>query len=409
MKRKLLKQMLNEWRSNVWIVLELVIVVLVLQLIFAILYCIFEMRRPALDTDISDIYVAEVSTLDKDCEGYVPYDSVHSYATDFEMLVTKLRSNPNVEKIGYGTGNTAPYHYSFQGMTISLPGDSSEFLVNKRSMSPEMLEVFGIRGVRGETPAQLAEMMRKGYILLSEAEEDFDPEAPKAADMAGRDVEMKEEGEPKTYHVGAVVQGMRRSDYEPAYYGTCYAPLSPDEAWTIAVRVKPGMGHRFVESLTVADQQAGNLYLTNLTSLADQRDTSQMQMRQTISGITVCALFVLVMIFLGFLGTFWFRTQQRVPEIAIRKVNGASNRDIYMRFFAEGLVLLGIAVVLTLPLTVWIVMNLSDILQMPFPTSTIVVAVVFAIVLLALLIVAGIYAPARKAAAVNAAEALKDM
>ena len=55
MKRKLLKQMLNEWRSNVWIVLELVIVVLVLQLIFAILYCIFEMRRPALDTDISDI------------------------------------------------------------------------------------------------------------------------------------------------------------------------------------------------------------------------------------------------------------------------------------------------------------------------------------------------------------------
>ena len=134
-----------------------------------------------------------------------------------------------------------------------------------------------------------------------------------------------------------------------------------------------------------------------------------MQMRQTISGITVCALFVLVMIFLGFLGTFWFRTQQRVPEIAIRKVNGASNRDIYMRFFAEGLVLLGIAVVLTLPLTVWIVMNLSDILQMPFPTSTIVVAVVFAIVLLALLIVAGIYAPARKAAAVNAAEALKDM
>ena len=185
MKRKLLKQMLNEWRSNVWIVLELVIVVLVFQLIFAILYCIFEMRRPALDTDISDIYVAEVSTLDKDCEGYVPYDSVHSYATDFEMLVTKLRSNPNVEKIGYGTGNTAPYHYSFQGMTISLPGDSSEFLVNKRSMSPEMLEVFGIRGVRGETPAQLAEMMRKGYILLSEAEEDFDPEAPKAADMAG--------------------------------------------------------------------------------------------------------------------------------------------------------------------------------------------------------------------------------
>ena len=37
MKRKLLKQMLNEWRSNIWIVVELVIVLLVLQLIFLLL------------------------------------------------------------------------------------------------------------------------------------------------------------------------------------------------------------------------------------------------------------------------------------------------------------------------------------------------------------------------------------
>ena len=63
MKRKLLKQMLNEWRSNIWIVIELVIVLLVLQIIFGIMYSIYDMKQPVLDTDIDDIYVADVNQL----------------------------------------------------------------------------------------------------------------------------------------------------------------------------------------------------------------------------------------------------------------------------------------------------------------------------------------------------------
>lgn len=134
-----------------------------------------------------------------------------------------------------------------------------------------------------------------------------------------------------------------------------------------------------------------------------------MDVVQAVRSITACALFVLVMVFLGFLGTFWFRTQQRVPEIAIRKVNGATNRDIYLRFFAEGMILLAVAVVITMPLTIWIVTNLAEIVEMPFDNNAEVAAVIISVVVLALLIIAGIYAPARKAAAVNPAEALKDM
>ena len=36
MKRKLFKQMLNEWRSNIWLVVELVIVLIVMQWIFTL-------------------------------------------------------------------------------------------------------------------------------------------------------------------------------------------------------------------------------------------------------------------------------------------------------------------------------------------------------------------------------------
>lgn len=409
MKRKLLKQMLNEWRSNIWIVIELVIVLLVLQLIFGILYSIHSLKKPVLQADLNDIYVASINTLDDDCDGYIPYDSTHSAATDLEMLMARLRSNRYVEKAGYGTGNAIPYQYNFWGTAVALPGDDKRtYFINVRGMSPELMEVYDIRGDRGETSRQLADIMRKGYMLLSETEMQYDENAPKASEFAGRDVEFQHDA-PNTGHVGAIVANMRRTDYEPASYGTCYIPVEPGDAQVIVLRVKPGMGHKFIESLTVADQQSGNMFLTDFASLADKREMCQMEISQSINGITVCALFVLVMIFLGFLGTFWFRTQQRVPEIAIRKVNGATNRDIYQRFFAEGLILLGVAVVVASPVTVWIVRNLGDLMEMSTPDNKLVVPVIYSIVVLALLIIAGIYAPARRAAAVRPAVALKDM
>lgn len=400
--------MLNEWRSNIWIVIELVIVLLVLQLIFGMLYSIYSLRKPVLHADLDDIYVAWIDNLEEDCDGYVPYDSAHSAATDLEMLMTRLRSNPCVEKAGYGTSNSIPYQYNFWGTAVGLPGDEKRTaFVNVRGISPEMLEVMQIGGVRGETPGQLADIMRGGYTLLSEAEMPA-ADTPRAADFVGKDVEKKQDP-PEIRHVGAIAELMRRSDFEPTFYSTYYEPIGPEDARLIVLRLKPGMGHRFVESTNVADMHAGNMFATDFTSMADLRDMCQMETTQTINGITVCALFVLVMIFLGFLGTFWFRTQQRVPEIAIRKVNGATNRDIYQRFFAEGLILLGVAVVVASPVTVWIVRNLCDLMKMPVFENKLVVPVIYSIVVLGLLIIAGIYAPARRAAAVKPAEALKDM
>ncbi len=400
--------MLNEWRSNIWIVIELVIVLLVLQLIFGMLYSIYSLRKPVLHADLDDIYVAWIDNLEEDCDGYVPYDSAHSAATDLEMLMTRLRSNPCVEKAGYGTSNSIPYQYNFWGTAVGLPGDEKRTaFVNVRGISPEMLEVMQIGGVRGETPGQLADIMRRGYTLLSEAEMPA-ADTPRAADFVGKDVEKKQDP-PEIRHVGAIAELMRRSDFEPTFYSTYYEPIGPEDAQLIVLRLKPGMGHRFVESTNVADMHAGNMFATDFTSMADLRDMCQMETTQTINGITVCALFVLVMIFLGFLGTFWFRTQQRVPEIAIRKVNGATNRDIYQRFFAEGLILLGVAVVVASPVTVWIVRNLCDLMKMPVFENKLVVPVIYSIVVLGLLIIAGIYAPARRAAAVKPAEALKDM
>ena len=173
--------------------------------------------------------------------------------------------------------------------------------------------------------------------------------------------------------------------------------------------MKPGTGHLFEESIVDSDMEAGNLYLTDLKSIEDMRYTAHIDMAQKIRNDIIFSVFVLMVIFLGFLGSFWFRTQQRVSEIAIRKVSGATNQSIYSRFFGEGLILLCISTVIALPLIYWL--SHTEMLSewVSGNLSAALVSMAWTVGILALLIVAGIYVPARKATQIEPAAALKDM
>lgn len=143
------------------------------------------------------------------------------------------------------------------------------------------------------------------------------------------------------------------------------------------------------------------------------RDSANLREELAIRNFVICALFIMLVIFLGFLGTFWFRTQQRVSEIAIRKVNGATNRNIYARFMGEGMILLIVAVATVLLLNVGLfaseTLTLGD-LGLPIGSYEVLgVGLSVSVISLVLIILAGIYAPARRATRVDPAIALKDM
>ena len=55
----------------------------------------------------------------------------------------------------------------------------------------------------------------------------------------------------------------------------------------------------------------------------------------------LCVLgFLLMNIFLGVIGTFWFRTQQRRREVALRMAMGSSRQGVFLRLMSEGILLL---------------------------------------------------------------------
>ena len=410
MKRKLLNQMLNEWRPNIWLVLELVIVVCVLYALFSSLYSTYLIYNRSEGMELNDVYFASLNFIEEDNENHAPYDSIHSPETDYALLLANLRSNPYVEVVGGGSPNSLPYLYNYWGTQIEIPqkGDRTrlQYQVNKRQMSPDMLRVLRIHGVDGQSPDELAELIAKGDIIISDRDYHNDPSEAKVDDFLGKDVYFYKDSL-QTHHVGAIAYGMRRSDFEPMWSGNLYMNINFSDIKYVGIRVKPGTGHLFAESLSESDMQVGNLYLSDPKSIEDMRYSAQIEKYQDIRNKIIFAVFVLMVIFLGFLGSFWFRTQQRASEIAIRKVSGASDRAIYTRFFGEGMILLAVSIVLALPL----IYGLSK-TEMPggwtLDVTQTATAGICTVLILAILIVAGIYAPALKATRIDIAEVLKN-
>ena len=414
MKRKLIIQMLNEWRPNVWLVVELVIVICVLHFLFNSLYGIYLSHSSNKGFDFENVYYAEVSTL-KNNEDVFFFERKRLHQNDCDMLIAKLKSNPYVEDVIGSLADRMPYSYSSMNSSISLYSNGgtnvSKYDVGIVYLSPDIVRFLKMTGVNGETTEELAEIIERRDVIISDRDVYKDPDELRAKDLLGKEVYFGNDSL-RTTRVGAVAYGMRMGgDYIPTGRRICYKNVESPWDWIdyIFIRVKPGMGHKFVESLTMKDMRAGNSYLEFITSFKDEQHRVNFEANQRIRNNIIFSVFVLMVIFLGFLGSFWFRTQQRVSEIAIRKVSGATNLSIYSRFYGEGLILLCISAVIALPLIYWL--SHTEMLSewVSGNLSAALVSMAWTVGILALLIVAGIYVPARKATQIEPANAIKEL
>ena len=411
MKRKLIIQMLNEWRPNVWLVVELVIVICVLHFLFNSLYGIYLSHSGSKGFDFEDVYYAHVGSI-KDVFGpNLTKGQIRSHQSDCDMLIAMLKSNPYVEDVIGSEVGKMPYGFSSSFSSISLSSKGSKYNVDIVSISPDIVRFFRMTGANGETTEELAEIIERGDVIIADCDIFKDPDEPRAKDFLGKEIYFGNEPFSNT-RVGAIAYGMRRGgDYEPTDTRILYMNDEAPWHWVqyITIRVKPGKGHKFLESLTMEDIRAGNSYLEFITSFNDEQYRVNFEANQRIRNNIIFSVFVLMVIFLGFLGSFWFRTQQRVSEIAIRKVSGATNLSIYSRFYGEGLILLCISAVIALPLIYWL--SHTEMLSewVSGNLSAALVSMAWTIGILALLIVAGIYVPARKATQIEPANAIKEL
>ena len=193
--------------------------------------------------------------------------------------------------------------------------------------------------------------------------------------------------------------------------------LLPEEMYglgvELCVRVKADQDNDFIAHLKADSEKlyrVGNVFIADVRSFADIRRNYQQSQTNLLRTYLFGTGFLLLNIFLGLLGTFWFRTQQRRGEIALMKSLGGTDRDIFNRQLTEGVLLLFIA---TVPAVIidWNLANAELNAWMDGSTlqwGRFIITASVSFVLIALMIIVGIWIPARKAMKVQPAEALHD-
>ncbi len=410
MKRNLLTQMKKEWRDNIWLLIELAIVGLAIWILIVFMYAQCEGLFYPRGFNPDNVFSLSMKTVPKKSPNWQEQEKgADAYYADFAELMKRLRSNPNVESVAYHNG-VLPYNYNYNGSSLNVfeSDDSIEYFGNVRSASPDIVNVLELNSLTGKSRKQLVEMLKNGELLIGGLNKQYTETGRDPKDLIGKKVIIGGDSS-KIYRVGDVVETIRRTDYEMGWGGGILRPLSDEsKQWgQIVLRVKPGRELQFKEDFKTNEdlRKQRNIYLSDLKSLMDIRKAIQNSSDVNIRMYIVLMFFLLVTIFLGLLGSFWFRMQQRISEIAIRKVCGAKRSEIFSRVITEGMILLSGAL-LVVSAFIWPFINtFENMLGMSWYTFLITEFIAF--FLIGIGIVISLWYPARQAMNIEPAIAIK--
>ena len=411
MTKKLLTQIKNEWLSNLWLALELLVVSVVMWYVVDYLYTRAATYLEPRGFNIEHCYLIELGELTPKSPDYMPDKSRDDTHADIAELVERLRRRPEVEAVSLSQ-NSYPYNGSNSSGEVRYDTLQSPEWTIRRMVTPDFVRVFRYQGTRGETPEQLAEMLERGEFLASDnLYRKYDH---KLTEFVGKRFQLFGDTT-KTYQLGAALQNVRYHDYDQARSSYCF--LAKQSFYYVGlelcVRVREGQDNNFITKLKEDSEsqfRIGNLFISEIRSFHDIRRNFQQAWTNDIRNYVMGMGFLLLNIFLGLLGTFWFRTQQRRSEIALHKAHGATDGAIFRRLLSEGLLLLAVVT----PIALVIDWNLAHLELNSWRNGTtlewdrLLLCAGISFVLMALMIAIGIGIPARKAIKVQPAEALHD-
>ena len=410
MNKKLFTQIKNEWRGNTWLAIELLLVSVVMWYITDNLYCTTATYLEPRGFDISHCYLIQMDKLNEKSPDYVAYQEGDEERDVLELL-KRIQRRPDIEAASLSQ-SAYPYNGSNSDTHIQLTGDSiilGRGLI-RRFVTPDFMQVFRYEGAKGETSEQLAQMLEEGKFLASENL--YYTVNRKLTNYVGKRFYLHGDTT-QTNILGAALKTVRYDDFQQARFS--YSMVDKLEWFSVdhelCVRVRPENDQDFIARLK-ADSESqyriGNVFISDIRSFKDIRRSFQQYRSNEIRNHITGMAFLLINIFLGLLGTFWFRTQQRKGEIALHKAHGATNQMVFTRLLSEGWLLL----LIVTPIALLIDFNLAYAELNSWRNDTtlewdrLLFCGGISFALIALMIAIGIGIPARKAMKIDPAEAL---
>jgi ABC-type antimicrobial peptide transport system permease subunit len=427
--KSIFTQILNRKRSNTWIVLELILVFCLVWYISDYFFVLNYNYSLPNYRNIEHTWKVDIAEYPKGHPQYqVEANNGEALEANFARILQTIRNYPGVEAISIATGNSEPgnihgsYRSGYYNADDSTRSVAAQYIYFESK--EDFFRVFGYTTDNGKTPVSVGDFdwsTPNGVIIgRSVAEYLFNGSA------IGKELSIGKKGE--HFVILGVVDNIKRYNYERPQ-NAIYFPFRLDSTnirnAVISIRSSSSLSDVSFQETFKKEMsnrlQTGNFYLKKMVSYSKIADNTKNQ-RGTANEIrihTYLMIFFLLNILLCVMGTFWYRIHTRREEIGIRKAMGASSSNILNNLLTEGLCLLLIAMIPAMVIEFQFVhAGLIKTMGLPFGNQKNYLLLLdhtglrFLItnsitwVVMAAVIVTAIWLPARKAAAMPAAEAL---
>lgn len=407
----------NERRNNIGIWIELFLVSVCMWYIVDYIYVAASDYYKPLGFDTEHTYIVRLGYLNRESLLYQQTDTTANTAAQLFMALERIQQNPLVEAASISVFSrphiSSAFWESFYSDTIRY-----EYYVLRRFVTPDFFRVFRYKSASGSTDELVAALKRNELVLAPEVEREMFP----GESAVGKRIKFESGPNVQSFRVGAISTTIRYDNWMDEDLKRYFARLFDTEQLSyydkdnveyleFCLRVKPEEDYdfpeRFYEQMTER-LLIGNFYLNSIKYIPDTKEKFHMGMMNQLRTRGFVVFFLLANIFLGIIGTFWFRTQHRREEIGIRAAVGDSPRGILNLYYGEGILLLSIAF---LPAMLIIhILKETEILSFyrEYTAAHYFIGLCITYLLLAGTIVLGITFPARKAVNMTPAEALRD-
>lgn len=407
----------NERKHNIGLWLELTVVAVALWYIADHVYVTLNNYFKPLGFDTEHTYIMRLGLINPNSAEYVNDIPQETRVEQLRTALERIRRNPMIEAASISL-HSSPHIGSNRSLTLYRDTLQTRYAILDRTVTPDFFNVFRYKSKSGNRGDLVRALERNELVISPQVEKELFPNGESAI---GKQISFERSDSADLYRIGAVSTEIRYDNFNnwSSYFAQhmnndflAFFSGSYVSALEFCVRVKPEKGHDFIRRFRQEMTQQlriGNYFLGDIRSIPENKKAYQKDNVDDLQMRAFVVLFLLVNIFLGITGIFWFRTQHRRGEVGLRVSLGDTPPRILRKYYMEGLLLLTAAMVPTM--IIILILGKKEILityLMNFTVVRYLIGFALTYLLLALMIILGIWFPARKAVKVPPAEALRE-
>lgn len=415
MLKQIFRIIVNQRKSNFWIMAELLFVSACLWFIVDYMGVLHTIKNVPLGYNIENTYQINLSERIEGSDNYIsPEDKTTTTGEDLLTIIELIRQYPHIGSVSLSIASQ-PYVATGYGQIFyrKLFYKDMGISAQEYRVTPSFFDVFKTQAVDGKN---LKQALGPHSVIISS---NMATELVKDNNAIGKNILIEENGLEK--QITAEYVPVRWTEYFQANY-SFYTLLSDDE---IAKTVNPGnlsqmelcirtnteTNSDFIDNF-IKDMapklMVGNIYLMDMVPSSYIRKSSIAPEESTIFVRSLLLGFLLINIFLGISSVFGLRTQKRRNELGLRIAVGSPKIKLQLLVIAEGLLLLTVimipVIIIAFNLGLFELVHLE---WLPFTITRFITGIAITYVIMAIIILIGIWYPAYRTTRINPAEVLR--